>query len=118
MTGQVDRHSYTTGGNKNLLHRRWIGSGGSGHVHEVFPRTKCLTSSFTISPQDRFSLVCTAHSSRKGVCQKVAAHPWGRSAGYRQRSTCNNEALRKGKPQEHRVGSQVGRTPEFGVLLY
>ena len=28
-------HDWTTAGNPDLSHRRWIGSGGFGDVHEV-----------------------------------------------------------------------------------
>jgi len=37
MEKSVDRYLYTTGGDQNLQYRKWIGSGGSGEVHEVFP---------------------------------------------------------------------------------
>jgi len=40
MTESTERYKYTTGGDKRLLHRRWIGSGSNGHVHEVSPQTK------------------------------------------------------------------------------
>ena len=35
MVEQKSRFAWTTGGDKRLLHKRWIETGGSGAVHEV-----------------------------------------------------------------------------------
>ncbi len=35
MAMESDNYLYTTGGVATLLHRRWIGAGGFGDVHEV-----------------------------------------------------------------------------------
>jgi hypothetical protein len=32
---ESDKHLYTTGGDPTLLHRRILGAGGFGEVHEV-----------------------------------------------------------------------------------
>ena len=53
-------NAYTTGSNPNLMHRRLIGTGGFGSVHEVDSRFECwlidyssmtfLTDACVISP--------------------------------------------------------------------
>ena len=35
MASDTIDNTYTTGGDETLSHRRWIGRGGYGNVHEV-----------------------------------------------------------------------------------
>lgn len=72
--------SYTTGGDITLLHKRKIGGGGFGQVHEVLP---------PIPPHNfAYRLVALQHSHWKGlplgkaethdmtgICEKVALYP-------------------------------------------
>ena len=49
----MEDFTYTTGGHPSLLHRRSIGTGGYGNVHEVSPHVSTRWPSFTIFPLDR-----------------------------------------------------------------
>lgn len=51
--GSATHEAYTTGGNPRLVHRRYIGEGGSGEVHEV-----------------------QSHRKKVSYCRVVVRHPY------------------------------------------
>ena len=75
MTEVRNRHSYMTGDDNRLRHRRFIGCGAYGNVHEVLPSKNYLTSSFTIYPQDWLNPVRRVTHTEKAFARKLLHIP-------------------------------------------
>ena len=69
MADQNSRFAWTTGGDTRLSHRRWIETGGSGAVHEVFrTRNRLLTCSSTMRKQAKHlrESSCVSYTLNRG----------------------------------------------------